>query len=307
VCGERFSSSYTPAQKAAAAAPHPLARRDRWSVAFDREASRDRVAAVPSRHTTHERAWFDDLVESAGYATEAAAKSALREHAGSGPSVKLKAWFVIPPQTASGDHRTAPALASGALDQNDLVALADAILNNREEEFERLRVKFAEATLVAAAPPAPVLTRAEAAQQLVSLLVPGGLYGDGLEGFESGSGPGNAVSRLDFSDEDDQQEGEPVDGTGEQVYYSFDPEHSRKIHAAVTAYVDAPADAPAPALAEAARDLVDFLTDRTGEHGNDGDYFGLLLSQDDNDHVSFSGGNAEGVTSRIRAVLDALG
>jgi len=255
MCGETFSSKFTPDQKAAAAKAHPLARPGRWSVVYYAGSNKD----DPRHFDEHERAYFDQEpspynatspYNHNGYATKAEAEAALgyenEDHDG----------FVLPPLEESGDHRIRGAVEAGEVSQEDLLAFVDAVLNNRQAQFEPLRERFAAASLVSPppAPPAPKLTRAEAAQALVSVLVPGGA--DSAEAWNRGygSGPGNAVTFHDFSDEDDQQEGEPVfDSDGvetDQVYYAFDPHHSRKIHAAVKAYFEAEEDAPVAPAAE---------------------------------------------------------
>lgn len=252
MCGETFSSKFTPDQKAAAAKAHPLARPGRWRVVYtqDPETEDD-----PRRFDEHERAYFDhDGVSQStldqggsrnGFATRAEAEAVIKhfERLGEG-------WFVLPPLEESGDHRIRAALASGAVSTDDLADFVDAVLNNRQAQFEALRECFAAASLVAPAePPAPRLTRAEAAQALIKALVPVGQDSSDswLDSFGTGPGPGNAVAALDFLDEDYEQDGEPVydsdgDDTGDRVYYAFDPAQSRVIHAAVKAYFEADED-----------------------------------------------------------------
>lgn len=204
----------------------------------------------PRYFSKHETAYFD--YESAtlepfasrnGYATRAEAEAAIEhfEPANGGT------WFVLPPLEESGDHRIRAALASGAVSTDDLADFVDAVLNNRQAQFEPLRERFAAASLVE--PPAPRLTRAEAAQALIKALVPVGQDSSDswLDGFGTGSGPGNAVTVDDFSNKDHSQDGDPVydpdgDDTGDRVYYAFDPAQSRVIHAAVKAYFEAEED-----------------------------------------------------------------
>ena len=247
MCGETFSSKFSPDQKAAAAKAHPLARPGRWSVGYTYDPS---TKDDPRTFHRHERAYFDYAGATAsdierggsrnGFATRAEAEAAIEKF-----QPRSDGFFVIPPLEESGDHRIRTALSSGAVTTDDLADFVDAVLNNRQAQFEPLRERFAAASLVAPAePPAPKLTRAEAAQKLVKALVPAGLASAErwLDGY--GSGPGNAVAFHDFSDEDHQQDGEPVydsdgDETGDSVYYAFDPDQSRAIHAAVKAYFEA--------------------------------------------------------------------
>ena len=247
MCGETFSSKFSPDQKAAAAKAHPLARPGRWSVGYTHDPS---TKDDPRTFHSHERAYFDydgapasTLARGGsrkGFATRAEAEAAIEKF-----QPRSDGWFVIPPLEESGDHRIRTALSSGAVTTDDLADFVDAVLNNRQAQFEPLRERFAAASLVAPAePPAPKLTRAEAAQKLVAALVPVGLASAErwLEGY--GSGPGNAVTVDDFSDKDSEQDGELVydedgDDAGDRVYYAFDPDQSRAIHAAVKAYFEA--------------------------------------------------------------------
>lgn len=247
MCGETFSSKFSPDQKAAAAKAHPLARPGRWSVVYTRDQS---TKDDPRRFHEHETAYFDyegaadAIVKSGGsrkgFATRREAEAALEHFQPSNDG----SWFVLPPLEESGDHRIRAALASGAVSTDDLADFVDAVLNNRQAQFEPLRERFAAASLVEPpTPPAPKLTRAEAASALVAALVSEGKNLAEAWGAWR-SGPGNAVGSEDFSDEDDEQEGDVVydeDGydTGDRVYYSFDPDLSRAIHAAVKAYVEA--------------------------------------------------------------------
>jgi hypothetical protein len=251
VCGETFSSKFSSDQKAAAAKAHPLARPGRWSVVYTRDPE---TKDDPRRFAEHETAYFDyegatlrNLSRGGsrnGFATRAEAEAAIKTFARLGDDL----WFVLPPLEESGDHRIRTALASGSVSTEDLADFVDAVLNNRQAQFEPLRERFAAASLVAPAePPAPKLTRAEAAQALVAALVPIG--DDSAEHWLAGYvwGPGNAVAFLDFSDEDALQDGDVVydsdgDETGDRVYYAFDPDHSRRIHAAVKAYFEAEED-----------------------------------------------------------------
>lgn len=247
MCGETFSSKFTPDQKAAAAKAHPLARPGRWSVVY---ASDPETKDDPRHFGEHETAYFDyegayprNHASRNGYATRAEAEAAI-EHFQPRNNGN---FFVLPPLEQSGDHRIRTALASGAVSTDDLADFVDAVLNNRQAQFEPLRERFAAASLVEPpAPPAPKLTRAEAAQALVKALVPVGL--DSAERWLAGygyyPGPGNAVIVGDFADDDHQQDGNPeydADGveTGNRVYYAFDPDQSRAIHAAVKAYFEA--------------------------------------------------------------------
>jgi hypothetical protein len=241
MCGETFSSKFSPDQKAAAAKAHPLARPGRWSVVFYYgSASKD----DPRHFHEHDRAYFDrdsahptfHLEQGGsrnGFATRAEAEAALKKFGRLG-----EGWFVLPPLEESGDHRIRTALASGAVSTNDLADFVDAVLNNRQAQFEPLRERFAAASLVAPAPAAPKLTRAEAAQALVEALVPLGHATAELWSAWLGSGPGNAVAHDDFSDEDGAKTG----AASGAVYYAFDPAQSRLIHAAVKAYFEAEDD-----------------------------------------------------------------
>lgn len=254
MCGETFSSKFSPDQKAAAAKAHPLARPGRWSVVhtYSPETRDD-----PRFFGKHDTAYFDyedailqPFASRNGYATRAEAEAAIAHFE---PHNKGR-WFVVPPLEESGDHRIRAALASGEVSTDDLADFVDAVLNNRQAQFEPLRERFAAASLVAPpAPPAPKLTRAEAAQALVKALVPISL--DTAERWLAGraaTGPGNAVTMHDFSDEDREQEGDSVyDSDGNEldsIYYAFDPDQSRAIHAAVKAYFEAEEDAPAEAV-----------------------------------------------------------
>lgn len=263
MCGETFSSKYTPEEKRAAAKAHPLQRPGRWSVVYtDDWATRE----DPRHFDEHKTAYFDHEYANVaysphasrnGYATKAEAEAALRRfqprsaYFGQTDRDYGNGWFILPPLEEAGDHRIRLGLASGAVTQDDLADFVDAVLNNRQAQFEPLRERLAEASLVDPAQAAPKLTRAEAAQALIKALVPTGL--DSAErwlGEDFRPGPGNAVTRDDFSDNDDEQDGDLVydedgDDTGDRLYYSFDPDQSRAIHAAVRAWFEADADAPA--------------------------------------------------------------
>lgn len=205
----------------------------------------DRSTKDDPRHfDQHQQAYFDAYSRN-GFATRAEAEAAIAHFQPNGDG----SWFVLPPLEESGDHRIRAALASGAVSTDDLADFVDAVLNNRQAQFEPLRERFAAASLVAPpAPPAPKLTRAEAAQALVRALVPinRGTAEAWLAGV--GSGPGNAVTFHDFSDADHEQEGDLVyDSDGyelDSVYYAFDPHQSRAIHAAVKAYFEAEGPEP---------------------------------------------------------------
>lgn len=250
MCGETFSSKFSSDQKAAAAKAHPLARPGRWSAVYtdDPETKDD-----PRHFGEHEPAYFDydratvyTLAEGGsrnGFETQAEAEAAIEKFEPDGEGY----WFVLPPLEESGDHRIRTALASGAVSTDDLADFVDAVLNNRQAQFEPLRERFAAASLVAPpAPPAPKLTRAEAAAALVAALVPVGLTSAKAWAKNQGLGPGNAVTIHDFSDEDHEQEGDLVyDSDGyelDSIYYAFGPDQSRAIHAAVKAYFEAEED-----------------------------------------------------------------
>lgn len=180
MCGEIFSSKYTPEQKAAPslAKPNPLARPGRWSVGFDVAKGRGGVGV--------ERAAFEP---EGGYATRAdAERDSVRHYAG-------PAFFVIPPSESFGDHD--PTLLS----REQLERLARAILNNDQAAFEALRPELAEATLVAPAPAAR--SRAEVADAIVAWLTD-----------ETGD-DGNQGLYVDVDDEESYGDGI---GAGEDSY-----------------------------------------------------------------------------------------
>ena len=82
MCGETFSSKYTPEEKRAAAKAHPLQRPGRWSVVYTVDwSSRE----DPRHFDEHDTAYFDydsakdsSYASRNGYATKAEAETALR-------------------------------------------------------------------------------------------------------------------------------------------------------------------------------------------------------------------------------------
>jgi len=177
MCGEKFSSKFTAEEKASAAAPAPFALRDRWTVGYKSSYS-----------NSIEPAWWVTSDDFEGYASKEAAEASIIEHNGSdrnlsrsGPA--LGKFFAVPPQVESGDHDVERAhRVEGSVTTDDLIDFAAAILNNREAEFERLRVKLAGATLFA---PTPKKTKAEAAEALYAFLTDdttdSGNYGDFID------------------------------------------------------------------------------------------------------------------------------
>lgn len=180
MCGEIFSSKFTPEQKAAPslAKPNPLARPGRWSVGFDVAKGRGLGGGV-------ERAAFEPT---AGYATRAEAERAITVFGG-------PAFFVIPPSESFGDHD--PTMLS----REQLERLARAILNNDQAAFEALRPELAKASLAVPAPaPRP---RAEVADAIVAWLTD-----------ETGD-DGNQGLYVDVDDEESYGDGI---GAGEDSY-----------------------------------------------------------------------------------------
>lgn len=210
MCGEIFSSKYTPEQKAAPslAKPNPLARPGRWSVGFDVAKGRGVGGGV-------ERAAFEPT---AGYATRAEAERDIARRYG-GP-----AFFVIPPSESFGDHD--PTMLS----REQLERLARAILNNDQAAFEALRPELAKASLAVPAP-AP-RSRAEVADAIVAWLT---------------DATGDAGNRGVFIDVDDEESNDNGIGGDEA---SYDAIKALVIEYQAAAEVPSPAQAVVAFLTE---------------------------------------------------------
>lgn len=189
MCGEVFSSKFSPEYKARVDQPHKLARPGRWSVIYQ---SGSRV----------ERAHFDGKDGSNdhnGYATEAAADEARRENR----ATEGMGFKILRPAEQYGDHNAA------ALSHAQLVALGNAILNNNTASYEVLRQQYADLTRGAAAAPAPsgpkrpsFYTKAEAAAALVNFLTDNsGDYGNSGSWVDVDQGDGG---REDFRLDNDR-------------------------------------------------------------------------------------------------------
>lgn len=147
MCGEVFSDKFSPAIKARVDQPHPLARPGRWSVVYAPDAH-------PSSHDTaffdYEGARSSDPAHYSrnGWATEAEAKAALDYHV-KYSSIGREDYRILPPAQAFGDHD------ASRLGHDQLVALGNAILNNDQKTYEKLRQEYADVTRAPKAPPAP--------------------------------------------------------------------------------------------------------------------------------------------------------
>lgn len=157
MCGEVFSSKFSESVKARVDQPHPLALPGRWLVIY--------TGRSPDE---------PDFGARSGFATKAEAERRLAEVRRRG--VKAD-WRVLPPAETFGDHD------AGRLDQAELLALGNAILNNDQASFEVLRQAYADKTRVPggrrAAEPEPTdtervakayRTRIKAADALVRFL-----------------------------------------------------------------------------------------------------------------------------------------
>lgn len=161
MCGEVFSSEFSPEIKARVDQPHPLARPGRWSVVFSLDGESG-VKASRERSFIDRDADWQDRGEGGGlgFSSEAAAKAAIARF---GASLR---HFVIPPAESYGDHD------ASRLSHEQLVALGNAILNNDSASYEALRAEYADLTRGSPAPTFVVSfsTRAEAAEAIVAFL-----------------------------------------------------------------------------------------------------------------------------------------